>query len=238
MPIAMHIDDAAVDGVMERLRSQELTGLELRTAVGVIADALPALFGVDGSGILLLDEDQVLRYVASTDSTAHLLESVQETTGRGPCVQALVDNTFVRVTDLEHDERWPDLAGYLVPSGIRAILGVPIRVAGSPIGSLNVYRRAPYEWDESDQRALDAFDRLIGQLLLAAMAQQRTEAVVRQLEHALGARVEIERAVGVLMAAEDLTATSAFERIRQAARSSRRSVKEVASDVVRYKKLD
>lgn len=179
----------------------------------------------------------MLRYAASTDAGARLLESVQETTGHGPCVQSLVDNAPVSVRDIAEDERWPDLAPVLVPSGIRSILGFPVRLAGSAIGSLNVYRATPYDWDESDHRALGAFDRVVEHLLIGAFAHERNEVIVKQLERALGARVDIERAVGVLMGAEGLEPAAAFERIRQAARAARRPVHDIAAQVVRNRRL-
>jgi hypothetical protein len=199
--------------------------------------AMPGLFSVDGAGIMLIDEEQVLRYVASTDGEARLLEAVQESTGRGPCVQALVDNDTVEVWDLVEDTRWPDLAETLVPNGLRAVLGVPVHLAGAPVGSINVYRRDAHRWDESDHNALAAFNRLVEHMVVVALASDRNDVLIGQLEHALRARVVIERAVGVLMAVDNLDAAAAFERIRGAARSGRRPAHEVAAEIVRLKRL-
>lgn len=55
------------------------------------------------------------------------------------------------------------------------------------------------------------------------------------MQEALRARVAIERAVGVVI--EDLDAEAAFERIRRAARSTRRPVRAVAAQITTYKKL-
>ena len=233
----MHIEEEAVERTIGQLIGRDLGRLGIQGALGEVATALPALFGVDGAGIMLLDDDQVLRYVASTDREARLLEAVQESTGRGPCVEALVDNVVVACEDLLEDGRWPDLAGILVPNGVRAVLGSPLRVAGAPIGSLNVFTREAHRWDESECRALAALERVAEGLIVGALASQRNERVVAQLQQALETRVEIERAVGILMALEEISATSAFERIRRSARASRRSVHEIAKEVVTYRKL-
>lgn len=233
----MHIEDAALSAVITQLAKRDLAQLDLRAALGAVTAAMPALFSADGAGILLLDEDHVLRYVTSTDPDARLLEAAQATTGRGPCVQSLIDNTVVIVPDLATDDRWPDLAEILVPNGVRAVLGQPIRLAGAAVGSFNIYRRAPHTWDDSDREALAAFDRIAERVIAAAVASERNEELVRQLQHALEARVEIERAVGVVMAIAELDAAGAFERIRRSARTSRRPLHEVATEITTTRKL-
>ena len=64
------------------------------------------------------------------------------------------------------------------------------------------------------------------------MRAQRQATTVRQLEHALEHRVVIERAVGVLMERHGLDALNAFERLRSAARSSRRRAAEIAAEIL------
>jgi GAF domain-containing protein len=233
----MHVEEVALERVIGQLVRTELGGLEIRSALLEVTRVMPELFSVDGAGLLLIDDNQVLRYIASTDTGAQLLEAVHESTGKGPCVQALVDNGVVAVADLLVDDRWPDLGELLVPSGVRSVLGAPVRVAGVPVGSLNVYKREAHEWDESDRAAVEAFEKLVERLLTGALTSERREAVVGQLQHALESRVAIERAVGVLMVVEDIDAAGAFERIRRAARSNRRSVRDISQDVVESKKL-
>lgn len=234
---SMHINDEAVEGVMAELAQRDLATLGIAEAVSVVTAALPDLFGVDGAGILLVDDAQVLRYVASTNPAARLLESVQEATGRGPCIQSLVENEAVTVVDIAEDDRWADLGEQLAPSGVRAVLGVPLRVGGASVGSLNVYRSRPYHWDDTDRRAIAAFGILVDRLLGAVLVADQHEALVDQLQRALESRVAIERAVGVVMVVSDVDGPGAFELIRRAARSSRRTVQEVSAEVVITKKL-
>src|SRR4051794_960573 len=58
------------------------------------------------------------------------------------------------------------------------------------------------------------------------------ERTVAQLEHALAARVSTERAIGVLAEREGISARTAFEGLRQQARSSGRPVHELAREVL------
>ena len=64
------------------------------------------------------------------------------------------------------------------------------------------------------------------------MRAQRHERTVKQLEHALEHRVVIERAVGVLMERHGLDQLTAFERLRSAARDSRRRAADIAAEIV------
>ena len=233
----MHIDEGALAGALGRLNQHEWTRMDVADSLSTILGAMRGLFSVDGAGILLLDDQQDLRHVASTDSSAQILEAVQETTGRGPCVSALIDDEVVEVDDIGADARWPDLSQVLIDNGIRGILGSPIHVAGTPIGSLNVYHRDARGWDSSDVAALLAFDKLVERLLADAVLNTRSEALVGQLEQALASRITIDRAVGLLMGLLDLDAPDAFERIRRSARSARRPVREVAVDVLATRKL-
>ncbi len=232
----MHVDDAALQTVLTRIGRLAGDSIDVRTGLGEITAAMPDVFSVEGAGMLLVDDDQVLRYVASSDATARSLELMQASVGHGPCVSAFVDDLVVECDDLE-DSRWPDLAEELVPLGIRAVLGWPIHVAGTPVGSLNVYRHQPYEWDRSDRDGVQAFGRLAEHVIVAGFARERNDAVVSQLQHALEARVTTERAIGIIMAIEDLTPALAFERIRSVARASRQPIGEVAARVLEKRRL-
>ncbi|MGY1857843.1 ANTAR domain-containing protein [Modestobacter sp. SYSU DS0290] len=61
------------------------------------------------------------------------------------------------------------------------------------------------------------------------LALRRT---VAQLEHALAARVSIERAIGVLAERHDTPPREAFEQLRRQARSSGRSAQDLALEVL------
>jgi GAF domain-containing protein len=233
----VHVEEDALQRAMGRLAQRNLGGLDLRAACAVVVEAMPGLFGSDGAGILLVDDTHVLRYVASTDPGAQLLEAVQESTGRGPCVESLVEDRSVAVVDTLEDERWPDLAPLLASNGVRAVLGVPIHIGGVAVGSLNVYCAQPRNWDQSDHGALATIESLVERVLTGAVFSERQESLIAQLQRALEARVVIERAVGVLMALEETDAGDAFERIRRSARSARRSVRDVANDVIEWRKL-
>ena len=100
------------------------------------------------------------------------------------------------------------------------------------MGSLNVYRDGPYDWDDSDAAAVASFNAILEGLLGRAVAARRDELVVSQLQGALDRRVVIERAVGALMERHGISAVSAFTALRRAARDRREPVARMAADVL------
>lgn len=228
----MPIDHKALDKALARLNAEQLLELETSDALARVVDATQELFNVTGGGLMFLDEDEALHYVAASDEPSRTLEAAQAETGVGPCVDALVLGRVVATNDLLADDRWPGLAERVVPAGIRAVLGVPVALAGGAVGSLNVYSDQPHEWDITEERAIRAFTDLIGQIVVTAVLQRRHGELIDQLQFALDHRVTIERAVGLLMGREDLDAVQAFNRLRAVARAERRRVAEVAAELL------
>jgi GAF domain-containing protein len=225
-----HIDPEALVASLRRVQtSSSTTGIvqQLERAVGVV----DALFGYSGAGLMFAEEGKDLRYLVTTDDRGRSLEGAQLHLGQGPCVSAYAENTAVTSTDVQADSRWPKLADRLHPD-VRAVAGVPVRLGGDPVGTLNVYQSKPYEWDESDVQALYGYADVIEQLLTAAMAAEEKSALAEQLQYALDYRVVIERAIGYLMGKHDLTATQAFTGLRKQARDSRRRVADLAAEVL------
>jgi GAF domain-containing protein len=181
---------------------------------------------------MLVARDGDLRYVGATDDAARALESAQEDLGEGPCVDCFVMGEHVATRDVMTDPRWPALQGRIQGHAIGGVLGVPTTLGGQPVGSLNVYRDGPYDWDDSDAAAIAGFNAVLEGLLGRAVAARRDELVVSQLQGALDRRVMIERAVGALMERHRVSAVTAFTSLRRDARDRREPVAKVAADVL------
>ena len=219
-----------------RLGKLETEDLAPAPVIRRVVDAAVELFGVDGAGMLLFSPDEALHHLADSDPPGKAFELAQEELGDGPCVAAYATDGTIAVTDLGSDARWPELWP-VAERGVRSVLGVPVRFSGTPIGTLNVYRSEVHEWDESEMRALQAYGDVIGDLLATSAARHRSDETAAQLSHALDYRVPIERAIGYVMASTKVDATTAFTRLRSAARSSRRKIVDVAGDVLAGKPL-
>lgn len=204
----------------------------LLDAVQLVVDSATALFNVTGCGLMFIDDAQVLHYAAASDGHGRELEQAQTRAGTGPCVQALVNNEVVMTEDVTTDERWPEIHAEMAATRVRAVVGVPVHLGGSVVGSLDAYCHAPQRWREEEAAGLEAYAKLLERLLLTAMRAQRNEQTVKQLEHALEHRVVIERAVGVLMERHGLDALAAFERLRGEARRTRRRAADLAAEIL------
>lgn len=202
--------------------------VRLDETLGAICTILP----VDGAGLMVLDAEATLRYAAATDETGRLLEAAQADTGVGPCVDALLNDEVTDTPDIATDPRWPELVDRLVPHGIRAIHGVPVRVGGMTIGSLNTYRREARHMANEEADAMRAFTTVIEGVIAAAVLARRQDRLVEELQAALDSRIVIERAIGVLIGRHDIVASEAFARIRNSARHDRRKAAAVANDLL------
>lgn len=219
------------------LPQPDLERLGLARSLREVIDAVPPLFGANGSGLMVVDEGAALREVAASDEPGRVLELLQQEIGEGPCTQTLIDDAVVMTSDVRTDERWPNLAPRMEGVGVVAVLGVPTHLAGSAVGALNVYRDDVYDWTEDDVERLQTYNRLLERLIALAVAAERRDELVQQLQQALDSRVVIERATGLLMGRHDLAAVEAFDRLRRAARSQRRRVYDVAADLLAGKPL-
>ena len=229
----MSIDDAALARSLRSLSLSREDNGSVISAIETVLDACVDLFGVSGAGVLISDEQDMLRYVAATDEPGQILEKTEAGAGEGPCTEAYVTSTVVTTRDVTAEaERWPVLAKTLADQPVRAVLGTPVRIGGVPVGTLDVYLQEPHDWDESEVAALARYAELIATTLSAAVQAHTAGELARQLQYALDYRVVIERAVGFLMAQESVDAVAAFNVLRTAARTSRTKIGVVAEHVL------
>jgi hypothetical protein len=205
-------------------------------ALKAAVDGAHRLFGLSGAGMMLRDQEGTLRYVVASSETGKILEQVQEDLGIGPCIDCVLRDRVVDCEDIMESTTWPGV-GERVGHEVRAILGVPVRLWGAPVGSLNVYLDRPHAWDDSDRRATIAYAEVVEQILVSATVSHKQSELVGQLQYALDHRVLIERAVGFLMGRLSVDEVAAFEALRRSARTSRRRIVEVAQQLLADGKL-
>ena len=229
--MTVHIDEEALRSSLQRLRQAafdaDVVGVMKRTV-----DAVHGVFGYDGAGIMFITESGSLSYVAASDEAGRDLEEAQASAGQGPCYESYVYAHEVISSDVHTDSRWPRLHTPLLSDRVRAVAGTPILLGGAPVGTLNVYRGEPVEWDKSDIHALTAYSGLVAEVLATVLTAHEHSILSAQLQYALDYRVVIERAVGYLMGAHRLDAVTAFDALRRQARDSRRRVADVATEVL------
>jgi GAF domain-containing protein len=203
-----------------------------------VIDATLAVFQVDGASLALAHEDGLLRWVVVTDGAAGLLEDTQRELGEGPSLAAYAEGAAVVVVDLETDRRFARLAAAATELGLHGVLAVPVVVGGRPVGALSVSATQPCPWSAIDVAAVGAYAGVVAELLAASMALGARDAEVAELTRALTARVWVEQAKGALVATEGLDPATASQRLRARAEASRRTVADVARQVVQDAQRD
>ena len=226
----MHIDEEALQSSLQRLR-QATFDTDVAVVMKRAVNSIYRVFGCNGAGTMFITESGRLSYVAASDEAGRQLEEAQAAAGQGPCYDSYVYASEIASADLHADERWPELPAHLLPQ-VRAVAGFPLLLSGSPVGTLNVYRDRPTEWDSSDIQALRAYSDLIAEVVGAALAAREHSVLADQLRYALDYRVVIERAVGYLMGAHGLDAVTAFNVLRKRARDSRRRIADVGAEIL------
>jgi hypothetical protein len=111
------------------------------------------------------------------------------------------------------------------------VLSVPVRLAGQPVGTLDVYSTQPRPWAQ-ELIAVAEFAAVAAELVQARVELADRELEVAQLRQALTSRVWIEQAKGVLAATQGTDPEVAFQQLRVTARASSRKLAEVAQEVV------
>lgn len=232
MNSTMTIDESLLTSSLAGLEPTDGPPRNLESALRQVVDAASLIFAADGAGLMLIDDSQALHYVSATDPRSTVLEAAQQRLGHGPCVDSLVLDVLVSTGDLREDDRWPGLADALAEVDIISVLGVPVRVGGAAVGSLNAYRTSAHAWDGSEVQAIAAYARVVEDLIGAALLAKERGELATQLEHALQHRVVIERAVGLIMGERRLDAVAAFDVLRRQARTDRRKVADLAADML------
>ncbi|HTF60410.1 MAG TPA: GAF and ANTAR domain-containing protein [Actinomycetes bacterium] len=225
----------SADGVrqaLDQLADLRASPVSVEEALDRVVASADALFGVDGTVLMLVDRGQALRNLAVSDPRAALLEELQAEHEEGPCVDAFDDKEPVAADDLSREDRWPAFSPDAARRDLLAVLASPIPYSEQAVGVVAVFATEPHPWTGAEREAIVAFTELVALLILNAMEATERGRLAAELQVALDSRVVIEQAKGVLVGRHGLTTRQAFERLRRAARDQRRPLAEVSRAVV------
>jgi GAF domain-containing protein len=197
-----------------------------------LTDQVVDVLGVDGAGVSLADRDGGLTFVTATDDRVTQVEEQQVEMGEGPCQDAHRSGDRVTAADLGVEQRWPRYAPGTLALGFRAVAGIPMLVEDHRVGALNLYARDAREWPADVLEVAQLLADMATGYILNARTLSASEALARQLQHALESRIVIEQAKGIVAERHGVATSVAFERIRAHARSSQRKLHDVAADLV------
>jgi diguanylate cyclase (GGDEF)-like protein len=104
----------------------------------------------DGAGVVLLDEEARLHFVAATDEQILVIQQLQLELGEGPCIVTYETGEPVIVPDLRLEPRFKRFAARAVQEGLGAVCSFPLRLDSRRLGALDLYSREPRELSADD----------------------------------------------------------------------------------------
>jgi len=201
----------------------------LQTLVETCAE----VFDVTAAGILLVDKSGQLEVAASTSEASRLVEIMQIDAEEGPCMDCFTTGKVISVPNIaEGPPRWERFRDGAREQGFQSVYAIPLRLRDATIGALNLLREHVGELNPRDIRAAQALADVATIGVLHERSLQESSIVQEQLRRALGTRVLIEQAKGVLSHTHDISTEEAFELLRKHARSNRMLLARVAEQVI------
>lgn len=215
-----------------QLQALTLNAPRVEQFLSQLADLTPQLGHAPVSCSVTLVGQHQAYTVAASDQLANQVDEVQYDNGDGPCLQAIRTGEVVHVSDLAADSRWPGYREHAVGFGVRASRSLPLAVAGTVIGGLNIYSTRVEAFDHGLSDTLDVFAAQAAAALAMVLRQARQDQVTSQLEQAIASRTVIDQALGILMAQQRCTADEAFGLLRAHSQNTNRKMRDVAAELV------
>jgi GAF domain-containing protein len=200
----------------------------------VLAARCVEVLDVGAAGIMLAGPDGQLRVMASSSEAMRVLELFELQADEGPCLDCHATGEPVGNSDLAtFDDRWPRFAAEALAAGFRSVHALPMRLRGSTIGALNLFRVGTGDMGADDVQIAQAFADVATIAILQHRAALEAQVVNEQLSHALNSRVVLEQAKGMVAESLDLDMERSFATLRNHARNHNLRLADVADAVIR-----
>jgi hypothetical protein len=194
-----------------------------------IVDAAPRLIpGCDHASIMI-KEGQGFRTVAASDEIGARVDQMEREVRDGPCVDAIETDAFQLDPDIATASQWPSLAArVLAETPVRGMAGYRLLVDGRKNGALNVFCDTAGELD-GDSADAGAILAAFASVALGASSQHEQATTMAA---GISSNREIGTAIGLLMAAHNISAEQAFATLRKASSLMNRKLSSIAREIV------
>ncbi|SFO08731.1 GAF domain-containing protein [Pseudonocardia ammonioxydans] len=210
-----------------------VAGFDLVEFLLRLCDRCVRLLEVDAVGLLLADPQGRLQVMAASTHEARQLELYQLQAGEGPCLECHRSGTMMLIDDVaEHVDRWPRFSPACRQAGFAAVHALPMRYGDRAIGAMNLLGRSPGRLGPDSARIAQALTDVATIGLLQHRERLGQATVIEQLQTALGSRVVIEQAKGIVVERFGLDPERAFRLLRGHARDHNHRLTELARAVV------
>lgn len=129
------------DHIRDGLESS-MVGASPEVAVDALCSACVGLLDVDGAAVSVVHQGSSRGTFGSSSALGRQLDEYQFTYGEGPCLDAVARRRVVVAPDLDSpgEQRWPAFTGAVLGHGVRGVFAVPIMIASSCVGALDLFR--------------------------------------------------------------------------------------------------
>ena len=196
----------------------------------LVATGVRLIPGAQAASIsVVLGRRQVTSQHPSSD-LARQVDALQSEAGEGPCLDAIYEQSTVRVPDLRHEQRWPLFAQRAYELGVGSMLSFQLYVEGDNLGSLNLYNHAADGFDDESEQ--------VGLLFASHAAVAYADAKkIDGLARAIATRDLIGQAKGILMERYGIDADHAFAVLTRASQYTQLRLRDVAAELVSTRRL-
>jgi GAF domain-containing protein len=155
--------------------------------------------------------------LAATSDEVAGLDAVQYLDG-GPCVDAAHDGRDIEVDELIDEQHWQMFAQATAAAGVRSSLTLPLLDnRGSVIGSVNLYASSPGAFESRVEQLADALGSSAAKAVSNADLSFETRLAAAEAPRRLVEQEEVDLAMGMVVASQDVDFATARERLRAAA---------------------
>jgi GAF domain-containing protein len=198
-----------------------------------LVDTCADLLDASAVGLLLTAAGGDLEVVATTSDETRLVDLMKGHSATGPTGQALTTGQPVSVGDIgEMGGEWAGFREAATAMGFGAMDAFPLRLRGAVIGVLTLLRTSSGQLTSEDRSVAQGLADVATIGILHERALRESDVVQKQLQHALGSRVVIEQAKGVIAQMRGVDMVEAFRLLRAYARAHNRGLRDVAEHVV------
>lgn len=180
----------------------------------IVTMAVRIVDGCDHASIMQRGKDGHFRTAVSTDEVARTIDKLEQLHKEGPCLDAIAEDAPQFENDLaDPSTQWPRLAAEVVrQTPVRSAAGFRIIAGDQKIGALNLFSdRVGGISERSADHAI-----LLAAFASVAVTSLHHKEQARTLASGLESNREIGKAIGLLMAAHDVSDEEAFELLRSA----------------------
>lgn len=218
----------ALQSVADSLDRDESMDVLLQQACQQLLNVVP---GADMVSVTLF-RNGTPETAACTETRVAEIDRKQYEAGDGPCIEAATTGKIVRVFVEQAGERWPAFTESATAAGAKSYLSAPLVIDERHSGALNLYSEAPHGYRESETALLELYVVAVECALRATARYLAARESAEKLRANPAAEPVIERAVGVIMNARGLDASTARTFVNEQAELAALPVEQLAGRVL------